>query len=178
MFPSLQVEPLPAAGAPPELPVIMPTGADNEYGTGTLDPVVAAVTGKTRRAASQAGVHAGVTPVTGNAQRATYEPVIDPVLMAASSHLPTPRQSVTPAPSVSSVAATRPRPRPKGRAAVDGIHANESTPTAGASVGGLLTQRKRAMTADTLALAEAQHIGNINGKRVRKPAARAKGTLP
>lgn len=34
------------------------------------------------------------------------------------------------------------------------------------------------MTADTLALAEAQRIGNPNGKRLRKPAARAKGTMP
>lgn len=184
MFRAFQELPPPPVFVAPEWPVIMPTGAANEYGPGTLDPVVAAVTGNMQTAATevsgkaQMALHAAVAPVAGNTQTATYEPVIDPVLMAASSHLPTPRQSVTPAPSTLSTAATRPRPRPKGRAAAAGIYPQEGIPTASGSADGLLTQRKRAMTADTLALAEAQRIGNPNGKRLRKPAARAKGTMP
>lgn len=48
-------------------------------------------------------------------------PVIDPVLLAMSAQLPTPRHSVTPAPPAMPPAGSRPRPRPKGTAATMGI---------------------------------------------------------
>lgn len=156
-------------GILPEWPLIMPTGGAEDLGTRRLDPVVAALTGNTQH-----------NSVTGNRQDNSYEPVIDPVLLDAGHQLPTPRQSVTPSPSSASGSVSRPKPRPRGQAAATRNQPDTTMPQSNTPIvpPARVSLRKRAMTADTLAAAEARRIGNSNGKRQRKPAARALGTQP
>ena len=71
----------------------------------------------------------GQTNINGTELNATSQtpntrlpdPVIDPALLELPAVLPTPRQSVTPAPTVQHSMAPRPRARPKGKAATVGI---------------------------------------------------------
>ena len=71
----------------------------------------------------------GQTNINGTELNATSQtpntrlpdPVIDPALLELPAVLPTPRQSVTPAPTGQRSTAPRPRARPKGKAATVGI---------------------------------------------------------
>lgn len=138
----------------PALPILMP-GLGNEEHAPRIDPVVAA---------------AIQGPPTGR-----FEPQIDPALLSTSAQLPTPRQSVTPAPAQD--IALRPRPKPRGKAATDDIIAQRERiplPHTPVTEGDSL-RRKRTINADALAAEEALRIGSASGKRQRRPAARKLG---
>ncbi len=152
----------------PTLPPIIPTGSETVAATYNID----------------SGVPIRIPlPVTTSTELA-----IDPYLLALSAagrasgpvHLPTPRQSVTPAPTGNISANERPKARPKGAAAIAQIHnlrssarlAAETEPAATSAPALSTSGRKRAMTADKLAAAEAQQMLSSSGKRQRRTAAK------
>ncbi len=163
---------LPPADVRPDLPPIVPTGAETVAASYNID----------------SGVPIR-TPLPGSIP---LQPAIDPYLLALSAaaqpstavHLPTPRQSMTPVPPATKLLNARPMPRPKGAAAIAQLNNRRPAsvvPAAGAAQPSSAAEpspsaRKRTKTADTLAREEAERLIGPAGKRQRRPGPKVLAT--